>query len=142
VKDVGLHELEIERGSVRLKIVNQKSSPCATGEHAQSHAAAAQTQTIIRGDKMPQLVDSENDAKYHTIKSPIVGTFYSAPSPEAPDFVGEGVPIDVNSTVCIIEAMKIMNEIQAEVKGIVSEVFVRNGQAVEFGQPLFRIRKL
>ena len=74
------------------------------------------------------------------IKSPMVGTFYRAPSPESPSFVDANARVQENSPVCIIEAMKIMNEIQAEVKGTILEVLVENGQPVEFGQRLFKVR--
>jgi acetyl-CoA carboxylase biotin carboxyl carrier protein len=74
------------------------------------------------------------------IKSPMVGTFYRAPSPESPSFVDVNAKVQENSPVCIIEAMKIMNEIQAEVKGTILEVLVENGQPVEFGQRLFKVR--
>lgn len=75
------------------------------------------------------------------IKSPMVGTFYRAPSPEAGPFVQVGDKVQPESALCIIEAMKVMNEIQAETSGIIAEVLVENGQSVEYGQPLFRIRK-
>jgi len=73
------------------------------------------------------------------IKSPMVGTFYSAPEPGAPPYVKVGSRVAVGQVVCIIEAMKIMNEIEAEVSGLVREVCVENAQPVEFGQPLFRV---
>jgi len=75
------------------------------------------------------------------VKSPMVGTFYRAPSPESKPFVDVGSKIEDNSLVCIIEAMKIMNEIQAETKGTVVEILVENGQPVEYGQRLFKLRQ-
>jgi len=75
------------------------------------------------------------------IKSPMVGTFYRAPSPEAAAFVEVGATVNEETVVCIIEAMKVMNEIKAEVKGVITEVLLENAKAVEFGQPLFRVRK-
>jgi acetyl-CoA carboxylase biotin carboxyl carrier protein len=75
------------------------------------------------------------------IKSPMVGTFYRSPSPEAAPFVEAGAAVTEETVVCIIEAMKVMNEIKAEIKGAIAEVLVENGKAVEFGQPLFRVRK-
>jgi acetyl-CoA carboxylase biotin carboxyl carrier protein len=77
----------------------------------------------------------------HKITSPIVGTFYSSPGPEKEPYVKEGSSVTPESVVCIVEAMKLMNEIQAEVSGEVVKVYVENGQPVEFGQPLFGIRK-
>ena len=73
------------------------------------------------------------------IKSPMVGTFYRSPAPDADPYVEENAMVDVGQTVCIVEAMKLMNEIEAEVAGKVTEVLAQNGQPVEFGQPLFRI---
>ena len=74
------------------------------------------------------------------VKSPMIGTFYRAPSPEAANYVEMGAEINPESVVCIIEAMKVMNEIKAEVKGIITQVLVENGKPVEFGQPLFKVR--
>ena len=74
------------------------------------------------------------------IKSPMIGTFYRAPSPEAGSYVETGTEVGVESVVCIIEAMKVMNEIKAEVKGVVTQVLVENAKPVEFGQPLFKVR--
>jgi acetyl-CoA carboxylase biotin carboxyl carrier protein len=74
------------------------------------------------------------------IKSPMVGTFYRAASPESPVFADIGTKVGNDSTVCIIEAMKVMNEIQAEMSGTITEVLVENGEAVEYGQPLFKIK--
>jgi acetyl-CoA carboxylase biotin carboxyl carrier protein len=75
------------------------------------------------------------------VKSPMVGTFYRSPSPESKAFVDVGSKVEDNTLVCIIEAMKIMNEIQAEVKGVVVEVLVENGQPVEYGQRLFKLKQ-
>lgn len=75
----------------------------------------------------------------HIVTSPFVGTFYRAPSPEAPPFVDLGQTVQKGQTLCIVEAMKLMNEIEAEVSGKVAEIFVENGEPVEFGEPLFRI---
>ncbi len=80
------------------------------------------------------------DPNIKTINSPMVGTFYATPSPENPPFVAVGSPVKVDTVVCIIEAMKVMNEIPAEVAGTVVECLVANGTSVEFGQPLFRVK--
>jgi acetyl-CoA carboxylase biotin carboxyl carrier protein len=74
------------------------------------------------------------------IKSPMIGTFYRAPSPEAGSYVEVGVEVSPETVVCIIEAMKVMNEIKAEAKGIITQVMVENAKPVEFGQPLFKLR--
>ncbi len=84
---------------------------------------------------------ADEDAGYHTIKSPMVGTFYRAPSPESAPFTEVGKTVDENSVICIVEAMKLMNEIKAEVKGTIKKILVENAQAVEFGQPLFLVER-
>jgi acetyl-CoA carboxylase biotin carboxyl carrier protein len=75
------------------------------------------------------------------IKSPMIGTFYRAPSPEAGNYAEVGTEVNADTVVCIIEAMKVMNEIKSEVKGFVTQVLVENGKPVEFGQPLFKVRQ-
>jgi acetyl-CoA carboxylase biotin carboxyl carrier protein len=74
------------------------------------------------------------------IKSPMIGTFYRAPSPESPNYADVGTEVNPETVVSIIEAMKVMNEIKAEVKGFITQVLVENGKPVEFGQPLFKVR--
>jgi len=74
------------------------------------------------------------------IKSPMIGTFYRAPSPDAAPYVEVGTSVEPDTVVCLIEAMKVMNEIKAEAKGVITQVLVENGKPVEFGQPLFKIR--
>lgn len=81
-----------------------------------------------------------SDPSIKLVTSPMVGTFYATPSPENPPFVTVGSPIKADSVVCIIEAMKVMNEIQSEISGTVVECLVANGTSVEFGQPLFRVK--
>jgi acetyl-CoA carboxylase biotin carboxyl carrier protein len=76
------------------------------------------------------------------VKSPMIGTFYRAPSPEAASYVEVGTEVNPDTVVCIIEAMKVMNEIKAEVRGVVTQVMVENAKPVEFGQPLFKVRPL
>jgi len=83
---------------------------------------------------------ASEDQDLHIITSPIIGTFYRSPSPTAESFVGIGSNVEPNTVVCIIEAMKLMNEIQAETTGEVVKIYVENGQAVEYGQPLFGIK--
>lgn len=80
------------------------------------------------------------EAGISLIKSPMVGTFYRAPSPESPSFADVGTKVTAETVVCIIEAMKVMNEIQSEISGTVTEVLVENGEAIEYGQPLFKVK--
>lgn len=105
-------------------------SPVET-QPAQAMIAVAETPAVVAALD-PQVVE---------ITAPIVGTFYSASSPDAADYVRVGDKVTQGSVLCIIEAMKLMNEIEAEVNGTVTEILVRNEEPVEYGQPLFRIRR-
>jgi acetyl-CoA carboxylase biotin carboxyl carrier protein len=107
--------------------------------------AAAMPQTAISTQTIPANVTGssgigEDKSKLKEIVSPMVGTFYRAPSPDSAPYVQPGQEINEESVVCIIEAMKVMNEIKAEVRGIIVEVLVENGTPVQFGQPLFRVK--
>jgi acetyl-CoA carboxylase biotin carboxyl carrier protein len=82
----------------------------------------------------------EAENNLHYVTSPMVGTFYRSPDPSSPPFVEKGEPVNKNQTLCIIEAMKLMNEIEAEVDGVVAEIFVKNGKPVEYGQRMFAIK--
>ena len=88
---------------------------------------------------VPTAASSTVDPKWEEVKSPMVGTFYRSPAPDEPAFVGVGDRIRTGQTVCIIEAMKLMNEIEAEVSGQIVEILVENGEPVEYGQPLMRV---
>src|SRR5581483_6741169 len=99
--------------------------------------AAAEPPPIVAPPAAAPAPEAEN---LHIITSPIVGTFYRASSPTAESFVNVGDAISLGQTLCIIEAMKLMNEIQADVSGTVAKILVENGQPVEFGQPLFGIK--
>jgi len=93
----------------------------------------------IETQAVPKSTEGAAASNRKEIKSPMVGTFYRAPSPEAPSFVEAGQVIEVGQVVCIVEAMKLMNEIKSEVRGKIAEVHVENAQAVEFGQVLFSV---
>ena len=108
---------------------------------------AASTETRAAAAAVPQHpgaraeTEASEDQDLHMISSPIVGTFYRSPSPNAESFVKIGTTVEADTVVCIIEAMKLMNEIQAETSGEVVKIYVENGQPVEYGQPLFGIKK-
>jgi acetyl-CoA carboxylase biotin carboxyl carrier protein len=136
-----LEEFEYRNGArhIRLKRVSAGISQPAAPAHAAgnpTHSAPASTSPHVAAAAPP--VPTSEDLK--TIKSPIVGTYYSAPSPGAPPFVKVGDTVTVGQVLCIIEAMKLMNEIESDVAGEVVEVFVENGQPVEYGESLFAIR--
>jgi acetyl-CoA carboxylase biotin carboxyl carrier protein len=129
-------KIKIKRGSggqPMITAVPQAAQALPTSAEAVSSAA----RTAAAG---PAGTAGGDEAGFAYVKSPMVGTFYRSPSPENPSFVESGSKVEEKSVVCIIEAMKIMNEIQAETKGTVVEVLVENGQPVEYGQRLFKIR--
>jgi acetyl-CoA carboxylase biotin carboxyl carrier protein len=125
-----LGEVEIADGPVRVHLKRQGGAPPA-GAGSPSGTAATPTVPSAPAPPAEELLE---------IRSPMVGTFYSAPSPESEPFVQEGSAIREDTVVCIVEAMKVMNEVKAECSGVVREVCVRNAQPVEFGQLLFRVR--
>ncbi len=129
-KDVA--EFEHEDESARIKIVRGKiavQAPVMMQHHAPTHAAVP----------APTKADEASDDTF--ITSPFVGTFYRSPSPDAPLFVDIGSVVRPGQTLCIIEAMKLMNEIESELSGTVVEILAQNGKSVEFGQKLFRVKK-
>ena len=115
------------------------AAPPAGGQ-AQAAPAAAPDAPAHADGQAGQAGGSRDDKGLHKIVSPMVGTFYRAPAPDAPPYVNPGDRVDEKTVVCIIEAMKLMNEIEAEVKGVIVDVLVENGQLVEYGQPLFLVK--
>ncbi len=133
-------KIKIKRGSGGQPIIS--SAPLSahpfpvTPAQAEGQASAAKaTQSPATG-----ALANVDETGFAYVKSPMVGTFYRSPSPENPAFVDVGTKVEEKSVVCIIEAMKIMNEIQAETRGSVVEVLVENGQPVEYGQRLFKVK--
>lgn len=112
----------------------------APQQQAQATQAPAQAKTPAAETKQETAAPKQEDANLHKITSPMVGTFYASPSPDQAAYVQEGDKVGENSVVCIVEAMKLFNEIEAEVKGEIVEVLVDNGQLVEYGQPLFLVK--
>src|SRR5438445_29635 len=148
-KDIA--EFELERGDVKVRIKRGAEAPASTdaryvGVHSASPAApeAASTPTSVplnAAPTVPQEPAPEPEEPLHTVRSPIVGTFYEAPSPGAPPFVKVGDLVEVGQVLCIVEAMKLMNEIESDVAGEVVKKLVVNGQPIEYGQELFAIRQ-
>ena len=134
VESSGIAELEINEGEERVRIVRS----CAAAQHVY---AAPQHMTTLA----PQLAEAPAEPAGsvipdgHVVKSPMVGSFYRSPSPDAKPFVEVGQSVSVGDTLCIIEAMKLLNEIEADQSGVISAVLVESGQPVEYGQPLFVI---
>ncbi len=136
VSESGVAELEIREGDDHVRIVNRTDA--AKVVHAAAAPAAAPVDAVVAQPAIPAAEAAPAaDAPRKTINSPMVGTFYRSPSPGAKSFVEIGQSVKAGDTVCIIEAMKLMNEIEAECDGVIREVLVDNGSPVEFGQPLF-----
>jgi len=128
LKDTDITELQIEKEGIKIKIRREKFF---------GHLEVQQP--VIIGKRETKDVAIETDSGLFTVTSPIIGTFYRSPSPEAEPFVEVGAMIKKGQVVCIIEAMKLMNEIESEVDGVVKRLLVENGHPVEYGEPLFLI---
>ena len=144
VSERKLHELEIERSGFRLKISGAATVLAAPPAHMPAAPVSSPTPTYVEAAPVAEArsgpsapVAQEN---LHVISSPIVGTFYSSPSPTADPFVRVGDRVRKGQVLCIIEAMKLMNEIECDADGVVVEIHPKNAQPVEFGEPLFGLR--
>ena len=138
VSERGLSGLEVEQAGFRLKIEGLRPA-AANGSASASQAPAPAVPAAAPAPALPSPPPPE-DKSIHLITSPIVGTFYRAPSPEASSFADIGQKVTRGKTLCIIESMKLMNEIESDVDGEIVEVYPRNGQPVEYGEKLFAIR--
>ena len=135
-----IEELEVEKSGVRLKMRRQSGQAVATAPVAVfSEPPRAPVQPSL-APSTPAETPAVSDDIFH-VKAPIVGTFYSAPNPTSPPFVNVGDYVEKGTVLCIVEAMKLMNEIEAEVSGQVTAVFVENGHPVEYGQKLVAIKR-
>ncbi len=153
LKQHGVAEFDIDRGDLklRLKFNPQEGAPKRLSDLAQllrtapaSVVEAAAAATSKSGANPAAAAESESGAEaeseLHLVKSPIVGTFYGSPSPGSAAFVNPGDHVEKGQVICIVEAMKLMNEIESDASGEVVRCLVSNGQPIEFGQPLFEIR--
>jgi len=136
VSESGISELEVNEGEDRVRIVNTGSSAPA-GQVVYANPAPAQA-TQAAPVAIPTIEEAPAETGF-VARSPMVGTFYRAPNPESPDFVKVGDTVKVGQTLCIIEAMKLLNEIESEQAGVIKQILCENGQGVEFDQPLFII---
>jgi acetyl-CoA carboxylase biotin carboxyl carrier protein len=141
-----LSEVEVEEGGVRIYVRRGGAAePVYAAAHAPAplahpvHTPAAPTASGPSAPSAPSTDTSDGNVAYVT--SPFVGTFYRSPSPDAPPFVEVGSAIREGQALCIVEAMKLMNEIEADCAGTIVEILVENGKPVEFGQKLFKVRK-
>jgi acetyl-CoA carboxylase biotin carboxyl carrier protein len=133
LREYGLSEVEVEREGVRIRL-RREAAPLVSAPAAPASTAPA---AAPAPSLMAAATPGADDAHLLTIEAPMVGTFYRAPSPDAQPFVREGDRVKKGQVVCIIEAMKLMNEIESKVAGRVAKVVVENSQPVEYGQPLF-----
>jgi acetyl-CoA carboxylase biotin carboxyl carrier protein len=133
VQESGIAELEITEGEEKVKIVKggMVPAPVMMATPSEHRAPAAAALAAPAAEAEPAAPEG------HVVKAPMVGTFYRSPSPDAKVFVEVGQAVKEGETICIIEAMKLMNEIEADASGTVKAILVENGQPVEYGQPLF-----
>jgi acetyl-CoA carboxylase biotin carboxyl carrier protein len=142
VSESGISELEVTEGEGKVRIV--KNAPPVYVQPSASYAPQYSQPVPMAGGEVPAVTAAGAPAtpaaaapQGHVVTSPMVGTFYRAPSPGADPFVQVGDTVKEGQTICIIEAMKLLNEIESDASGVVKEILVENGQAVEYGQPLF-----
>ena len=135
-------EFELERGDVKVRIRRGGEAPAAPAGHYVPVAAPAAPGAAPAAASAPSAAPAlpVEEAGLHTVKSPIVGTFYESPSPGSPPFIKVGDAVEVGQVLCIIEAMKLMNEIESDVAGEVVKRLASNGQPVEYGQALFVLK--
>jgi acetyl-CoA carboxylase biotin carboxyl carrier protein len=144
VSESGVDELEIEEEGKTVRIVKRHSSSAAarplavTSPGPEISIAAPGAPSAVTGSPLSPAA-AVPEKKYHEIKSPIVGTFYRAPAPDAAPFVQVGTEVEAGTVLCIVEAMKLMNEIEADAAGKIVKILVENGQPVEYDQTLFLV---
>src|SRR2546423_4218560 len=141
--DKDISEFELERGDVKVRIKRAGehvivSGPATAIPHASPASSAAAVSASVPA--APPASAPSEEPGLHSVKSPIVGTFFDAPSPGSPPFVKIGDAVEAGTVLCIVEAMKLMNEIESDVAGEIVKKLVTNGQPVEYGQALFAIR--
>jgi acetyl-CoA carboxylase biotin carboxyl carrier protein len=150
VAERGISAVEIEQAGTKVRIEGKQASP-APQQMIHSYVEPAQPQlpsiplTALPAASAPLPAAAaappvQEDAGQHVITSPIVGTFYRSPNPETQPFVQVGDRISKGQVLCIIEAMKLMNEIESDVEGVVTQIYPQNGQPIEYGEPLFAVK--
>ncbi|MFQ5659036.1 MAG: acetyl-CoA carboxylase biotin carboxyl carrier protein [Gammaproteobacteria bacterium] len=140
LEESGIAEIEIHEGEESVRISRQSSlAPAQTIVQVPDAGVTSRAQA---GEPAPVAdTQEENEPEGNIVTAPMVGIFYEAPSPDKPPFVERGQPVRKGDVLCIIEAMKIMNQIEADTSGIVARIMVENGEPVEYGQPLFVLRE-
>ena len=141
MKKNSISEFELERQDFKIRLKRGPNAGAIPIQYDEMPALVAPFPAALSsGTATPPVQPPSGGVSESEIKSPMIGTFYRAPSPESAPYVDIGTEVNPESVVCIIEAMKVMNEIKAEAKGVVTQVMVENAKPVEFGQALFRIR--
>lgn len=133
----GITDLEIEENGIRVKIAKKIKQDQVVAE--QQVSTQTGTMPAAQAEEKPEQIEETIPANLHEIKSPIVGTFYRAPAPDADNYSEIGNLVSPGTVLCIVEAMKLMNEIESDVSGKISKILVENGKPVEYNQPLFLI---
>ena len=139
--DHNLTEVEIEKDGLKIKFKKGFNGKLTAEPIYDRPVVVPMPSASSAGTASQEAKPAQDSPNIQTVKSPMVGTFYSSPAPDQPAYVEPGKRVKEGDVLCIIEAMKLMNEIKAEVSGTVAEVLVKNGQPVEFDQPLFKIQK-
>lgn len=137
VEESGISELELTEGEEKVRISRHLPASQAPVQFAQPYIAAPAAAPVVAAAAGTEAAAPAIEG--HVVKSPMVGTFYRAPSPDAKTFVDIGSSVSAGDTLCIIEAMKLLNEIEADKSGVIKAILVENGQPVEYGEPLFII---
>jgi acetyl-CoA carboxylase biotin carboxyl carrier protein len=145
VAERGIASLEVEHAGTRVKIEGKSSQPHVihVGELKSESSMPSPSLSLPPAPEPKALekkAEEESDAGLHIITSPIVGTFYRSPSPESGPFVNPGDRITKGKVLCIIEAMKLMNEIESDIEGVIAKIYPSNGQPVEYGEKLFAVK--
>ncbi|MDF2569517.1 MAG: accB [Sporomusa sp.] len=139
VNQSSINRFELEQEAFRIVIVKDGSlSPQKSAGEQLGQAVVA---AAPRDSQQSQSLSASNEEKFHQILAPMIGTFYASPEPGAAPFVQIGQKVNADSVVCVLEAMKLFNEIEAGVKGEITEILVKDGEFVEYGQPLFLVRE-
>ena len=141
VNEHGFTDFEFENENIRIRLSKTAAPQFVQAVQPVASSTVSASQTAMPTETVSVETPTVTEEDLYKITSPIVGTFYRSASPDKAPYVEEGDKVSENTTVCIVEAMKLMNEIQAETSGEIVKIYVENGQPVEYGQPLFGIKK-
>ena len=137
LEESGLSEIEITEGDDKVRITKGGKQVPQTN----IVEAIQESETLTPNENIDEHAKSKNNAEFHEVKAPMIGTYYQSPEPDAEAFVKVGDPISDGDTLCIIEAMKMMNKIESDVSGTIERIMIQNGDPVEFDQVLFLVSK-